>query len=121
VRLTSPDILSGERNTAMLPSGAVHDQLRFAIAHRRLIAVSYGGRLRVAEPHDYGVKNGSRKLLVYQIQEDGGGQEKAVTGWRLLEVSRIDACVVSDATFAGSRGTSGQRHHTWDELFARVE
>ena len=43
----------------MVELGAFDRQLRFAIAHRRLIEVRYGGRLRVAEPHDYGLKNGA--------------------------------------------------------------
>ncbi|HEV8394263.1 MAG TPA: hypothetical protein VGQ37_08310 [Vicinamibacterales bacterium] len=41
----------------MEPVGPFDRQLRFAIAHKRLIEVRYDGRLRVAEPHDYGVKN----------------------------------------------------------------
>jgi hypothetical protein len=53
-------------------SGSLDRQLRFAIAHTRLIEVRYGGRLRVAEPHDYGIMNGSPKVLVYQLRASGG-------------------------------------------------
>ncbi len=105
---------------AINSSRSVDKQLRFAIAQKRLIQVSYGGRLRIAEPYDYGIKNGSPKLLVYQVGEAGSGQKKGVKGWRLLEVSRIDACIVSEDTFPGSRGESSRGHLTWDELFVRV-
>jgi hypothetical protein len=101
-------------------SDSLDTQVRFAIVHKRLIEVSYAGRPRIAEPHDYGIKNGSPKLLIYQIRETGGGQKRTVHGWRLLEVSRIEACVVSEDTFPGSRGESSERHITCDELFARV-
>ena len=94
-------------------------QLRFAIARKRLIELQYDGRLRVVEPHDYGVKNGSPKILVYQLRASGP-QSTRTRGWRMLDVAKISVCAVSDATFSGSRADAAQRHFTWDELFARV-
>ena len=96
------------------------EQLRFAIAHRRLIQVSYNGRMRVVEPHDYGILNGSTTLLVYQLREAGAMPRAKATGWRLFEVSTISACALLEERFPGSRGQSDQQHMTWDELFARV-
>ena len=95
-------------------------QLRFAIEHKRLIEVQYHGRLRVAEPHDYGVKNGSPKVLVYQLRVTGGAEGARARGWRLLDVGEIALCAVSDSTFAGSRADPSQQHFTWDEIYARV-
>src|SRR5712691_13164904 len=96
----------------------VDERLRFAIAHKRLIEVSYKGRLRIAEPHDFGIKNGSPKLLIYQIQSAGSGPKQRESGWRLLDVAKIDACIVSEDTFPGSRVEASRRHMVWDELFA---
>jgi hypothetical protein len=79
--------------------------------------MSYKGRLRRAEPHDYGIKRGSTMLLIYQVHDQG---REGVKGWRLLDVAKIEACTVSKSTFPGSRGESSQRHIVWDELFARV-
>src|SRR5439155_6202844 len=45
-------------------SRSVDGQLRFAIANKRLIQFRYHGDRRVAEPHDYGIQNGTPKLLV---------------------------------------------------------
>jgi hypothetical protein len=104
----------------MADGSPVDQQLRFAIAHKRLVEVRYDGRLRLAEPHDYGVKNGSPKVLVYQLKDRGASHGPKATGWRLLDVSKIALCAVSDSTFAGSRGDSSRQHHTWDELYARV-
>ena len=99
---------------------SLDEQLRFAIAQRRLIQVSYGGHLRVLEPHDYGIKNGVVMLLGYQVR--GGSASRAdVLGWRLLKVEKIDACMLWEATFAGGRSDDSQGHMEWDELFARVE
>lgn len=112
-------------------------QLRRAIAERRLVQLRYGGKLRVAEPHDYGVQGGSVKLLIYQLRaadNDGGAvggspsngapsngaRSNGVRGWRMLEVPKIAECVVLDETFPGSRGDAHQRHHAWDEVYARV-
>jgi hypothetical protein len=100
--------------------GALDRQLRFAIAHKRLIEVRYGGRRRLAEPHDYGMKNGSPKLLIYQLRSGGAAPGADARGWRLLDVGKISICAVSESTFAGSRADSSQQHFVWDEVFARV-
>ena len=93
-------------------------QLRFAIAQKRLLQLGYKGKQRLVEPHDYGIKNGVVRIMVYQLN-DGSGQPAA--GWRLLDTAGISACKVREATFAGGRGDSSQQHMEWDELFARVE
>jgi hypothetical protein len=99
---------------------SIDGQLRFAIANKRLIELSYGGRLRVAEPHDYGVHKGTTRLLIYQRRESGATQAKGRVGWRLLDVSKIEGCVVLDDTFPGSRGGPHQHHHVWDVVYARL-
>ena len=96
-------------------------KLRFAIAHKRLLGVDYGGRLRIAEPHDFGAMNGTAKVLVYQLHVDGATAGARAHGWRLLDVAKIASCNVLDETFAGSRGASHEQHMRWDAVFARVE
>lgn len=98
---------------------SLDESLRFAIANKRLVQLGYHGRLRIAEPHDYGIQNGKTMLLVYQLA-DSGGRAKAATGWRMLEVSQIETLTVLEPTFPGSRGQSHQAHYTWDTLYARV-
>ena len=99
---------------------SVDQQLRFAIAHKRLIELAYKGSARLVEPHDYGVQNGKAQLLVYQRGAMRSAPGKSVIGWRLFEVLLIERCVVMDETFKGSRGTSDQEHYEWDVLYARV-
>jgi hypothetical protein len=98
----------------------VNDQLQSAIENKRLIKVRYHGSLRVAEPHDYGVHNGVEKLLVYQLRGTVRSPQRSTTGWRLLEVSKIEACVVLDETFPGSRGQQHRNHLKWEIVYARV-
>lgn len=100
-----------------LPMGqhsSLDEQLRFAIANRRLIQLAYQGSTRIVEPHDYGIKNGKEKVLVYQKRGGSGA------GWRELDIDKIDACLVLAETFPGSRGASHQNHKEWDVLYARV-
>lgn len=94
---------------------------RFAIAHKRLVRITYDGAVRIGEPHDYGIRHGTPKLLFYQLRRarDNYHWEEA-TGWRLLEVSKFDACTVTEETFPGSRGPLHRQHLAWDEPFARV-
>ena len=102
----------------MTARAALDERLRFAIAHRRLIQLSYGGHLRVMEPHDYGLKNGAVMLLGYQVR-GGSASQGGATGWRLLKVEKNAAGLVWETTFAGGRADA-QGHMDWDDLFARV-
>lgn len=100
---------------------SIDEQLRVAIAHKRLIELRYHDRLRVAEPHDYGIKNGRPRLLAYQLRASSkGDRKKPATGWRLLDVEKIAACTVLNDRFPGSRGQDSQSRMTWGRLFARV-
>ena len=95
-------------------------QLRFAIANKRLIQFTYDGAVRVAEPHDYGLRDGTTKVLAYQ-REKAGRRDHDVRGWRWLETPKIEECLVLERTFSGSREASDQQHHHWDVLYARVD
>jgi hypothetical protein len=98
---------------------SLDEQLRFAIAQKRLLQLSYQGRPRIAEPHDYGVQNGVPRLLIYQRYKMGGSGKDARV-WRLLDTAKISNCVVLEESFSGTRAESTQRHHVWDVLYARV-
>ena len=109
-----------KKNILTFPSrpNAIDAQLKSAIASKRLIRLTYNNQEpRVAEPHDYGMRNGIDLLLVYQRKKAG----HYLTGWRSLEVSKIENLVVLDDTFRGTRGRPHQEHTLWDALYARVE
>ena len=111
------------KNVLSFPPSREHtldSQLRFAIAHKRLIQFSYESAERIAEPHDYGVRDGAPKLLAYQ-REKAGQRDERVRGWRWLEISKIEQCIVLEDSFRGRRETAGQQHHRWDMLYARVD
>jgi hypothetical protein len=96
----------------------IDQPLRTAISQRRQIRFWYGGQERIAEPHDYGVQNGTVRLLAYQV----GGQSKSgrLPAWRLIDVLRMTRLEVLDRTFAGNRPTPTGNHHKWDQLWMRV-
>jgi len=99
---------------------SIDEQLRDAIARRRLIRLRYSDTVRVVEPHDYGIKKGNAMLLAYQLRTSGR-PEKSAVGWRLFDVAKIAECLVLEDSFKGSRGAADQQHHPWDTLYARVE
>jgi hypothetical protein len=112
-----------KKNVLSFPAPREHtvdSQLRFAIANRRLIRFSYESAVRVAEPHDYGVHEGTPKLLAFQWQK-AGRKDQHVRGWRLLDIAKIQDCIVLEDSFAGTREAAGQHHHHWDVLYARVD
>jgi hypothetical protein len=103
---------------AILPLDTLDARIRRAIAGKRLLEIRYKGAVRLAEPHDYGVIDGTERLLVFQLRGPDSGN--GAVGWRLLDVARIESCAVTDQTFAGSRGQSHQQHYQWETLYARV-
>lgn len=96
-------------------------RVRFAITHKRLIAVVYHGSARVAEPHDYGVQGGIERVFVYQLRALAPSGTQGGAGWRLLTASEIEDCEVLEQTFPGSRGRSHHKHLKWDVVYARVD
>ena len=91
--------------------------LRSAIEQKRLIRLVYRGKPRIVEPHDYGVHNGSVKLLGYQV---GGSSGSPLPNWRWMEVNSMADIHLLDRTFPGGRLTPSGKHHRWDQLFMRV-
>jgi hypothetical protein len=100
----------------VLPS--VDTLLRTAIKQRRLLRLQYRNKLRIVEPHDYGVHNGIVKLLAYQIEGVSNGP---LPNWRWMEADHIADVELLDRTFPGGRRTKSGKHHQWDELFIRVK
>jgi hypothetical protein len=79
---------------------AIDKAIRDAIAAVRVTKLSYLGKERIVEPHDYGIQNGSVKLLAYQI---GGESSGKLPNWRWLEVDRVSDIILLDRTFRGGR------------------
>lgn len=62
-----------------MPGSRVDELLRTAIQQKRLLQVTYQGKPRIIEPHDYGVHNGTVKLLGYQLS---GASRGPLPNWR---------------------------------------
>ena len=99
------------------PSPDVDATIRAAIGQKRLLKLTYLGKPRIIEPHDYGIHKGSVKLLAYQV---AGASRNPLPNWRWLDASLIIDVEMLDRTFAGGRPQESGKHHQWDELFLRV-
>jgi hypothetical protein len=91
--------------------------IRTAIQEKRLVKVTYLGKVRIIEAHDYGVHKGTVKLLSYQI---AGASSGPLPNWRWMEVDAITEIDLLDRTFRGGRPSPSGKHHCWDELYLRV-
>jgi hypothetical protein len=109
-----------KRPKTVKPADSIDEQLRFAITRKRLVQLTYGGYVRVLEPHDYGVQKGTPRLLAYQIRGGSAHARGGKYGWKLLTISKIEACAILEENFPGSRVRSTQEHLVWDQVFARV-
>lgn len=79
--------------------------------------VTYLGKSRIVEPHDYGVHKGTVKLLSYQV---AGASSGPLPNWRWMEVDAITEIDLLDGSFRGGRPSASGKHHRWDELYLRV-
>ena len=94
--------------------------IRNAIASKDLIEFTYHGYQRLAEPHVYGIKDGKRQILVYQI----GGLTSAgsIPDWRRVSLDETSGLrVVKGETFAGQRKNKSSDYDDWDIIIAAVK
>jgi len=100
------------RNAPAKAPPEVNPRLLEAVQQNRLVQLKYDGRLRVVEPHDYGVRKGAALLLAFQREEP--------QGWRTFNVAKISELTLLEQTFAGGRPAPSGQHVTWDELYGRA-
>jgi hypothetical protein len=94
----------------------VDRKMRAAISQKRLLQFMYDDKLRIVEPHDYGIHGGGAKLFCYQVRGQSSG---ALPNWRLFFVSKISDLDLTGETFPGTRPVAG-KHLEWKILFASV-
>jgi hypothetical protein len=104
--------------TAVEPGGETERALCAAIAGRHLVRFVLSGRERIAEPHDYGVIDGRRRLFFFQV--GGASRSGRPLGWRWAELAQIAALQILEQRFAGSRPAPSGRHQRWDRIIASV-
>jgi hypothetical protein len=100
------------------PAPRIDELLREAIEQKRLIRFTYKGKLRIVEPHDYGIHEGSVKLFGYQV---AGVSSEPLPNWRWALVTSISDLNLLNRTFPGRRTTVSGKHHRWDQIFIRVK
>jgi predicted DNA-binding transcriptional regulator YafY len=98
---------------------AVHQLILTAIHERRLLRFTYLDKIRIVEPHDYGMQKETVNLFAYQIA--GESSSRGLPDWRKFAVPRISGLELLEKLFPGSRAVPAQKHQEWDMLFARVD
>jgi hypothetical protein len=83
-----------------------------------MIRLVYHEKLRIVEPHDLGLLNGSVQLLAWQVD---GSSSRPLPNWILMKVDEITDLHILLETFAGGRPTDSGQHVKWTRLFIRVK
>src|SRR5579864_276926 len=96
-----------------------HKLILTAIHERRLLRFSYHDKIRIVEPHDYGIQKGIVSLFTYQTA--GESSSSHLPDWRKFAVRTMSSLELLNEAFPGSRSVPAQRHQAWDVLFARVD
>ena len=98
---------------------AVHELILAAIHQKRLLRFFYHGKIRIAEPQDYGLQKNAVHLFTYQVA--GESSSGALPDWRKFAVKNMSKLELLSKGFSGGREVPSQKHQEWDMLFARVE
>jgi hypothetical protein len=93
--------------------------IRTAIAKKQLVEFVYRGYPRVAEPHVYGIKDGKRQLLVYQV--GGLASSGKIEAWHRINLEEISGFKVAESQFAVRRNDRTSDYNDWDTVIAAVE
>jgi hypothetical protein len=93
--------------------------VRNAILNRDIIEFTYHGYLRIAEPHVYGIKNGKRQILVYQV--GGLTSSGKLPDWRRVNLDDISGFRVSRGQKFVPRDTRPPDQDDWDVVIAAVK
>jgi hypothetical protein len=88
----------------------------------RRVDISRNSVLRIlaktAIQFDYGVHNGTVKLLTYQVP---GERSQKLPNWRWMETVLISIFNCSANLFRAACPGITSKHHKWDKLFIRVK
>ena len=76
---------------------AVHECILTAIHERRLLRFTYLDKIRIVEPHDYGIQKGIVNLFAYQIA--GQSSSSRLPDWRKFAVPRISSLELLEKVF----------------------
>lgn len=90
-----------------------------AITEKKLIEFHYQGKPRIAEPHIYGITNGIRQLLGYQV--NGYSSRGNLPDWRRFDLHEIVGLRVIEELFPGRRPCPSGRHSHFDRRIATVD
>lgn len=112
------DLLHMQHRTPDGVDPETHQRILMAIHHKRLLSFQFDGKMRTAEPHDYGIQNSKVRLLVFQI---AGSSSGPLPNWRWIEILRMSHLEVLAQTFDGNRIVPTANHFKWDVVFARVD
>ncbi len=96
-----------------------HDLLVRAIEERLLIQFTYGGHVRVCEPHAYGVGSEGTAIL-HTFQTAGSSGSKPPPGWRTFTVSGITDMVLTRRRFARVRAGFNEERPRLDPAWAEI-
>ena len=83
-----------------------------------MIQLIYHSKIRILEPHDHGILNGSVQMLGYQLR---GASSRRLPNWILIKTDEITTLTLLEQTFRGGRPTDSGNHIKWDKLFIRVK
>ncbi len=90
-----------------------------AIKEKKVLSFTYSGHTRIVEPHVYGINEGARQLLGYQIR--GSSSSGTIPEWRRFKISAMRNLQILNEFFPGRRNYPSSKPSHWDQMILVVE
>ncbi|MCK9201999.1 MAG: hypothetical protein M0P59_13530 [Gallionella sp.] len=91
-----------------------------AIKEKKVLSFTYSGHARIVEPHVYGINEGARQLLGFQIR-GGSSSGGALPEWRRFKISAMQNLQILNESFPSRRDYPSGKHSHWDRQILVVE
>jgi hypothetical protein len=95
------------------------EQIRQAIAERRVVGFRYNGQRRMGELHLYGKSKGQPTVLLYMT--GGSFMGGPYPTWRRCDISAITRFGLLTVTFSQPRLNPNDSFSEWDEIWEMVK
>ena len=99
----------------------MNETIRDAIGNKKVLQFTYDDKLRIVEPHVFGISKkecGSDLLRAYQVM--GGSNSDNDLGWRLFSIDKIVDLNILEKTFDTARVYYNPNDSAMQEIYINI-
>ena len=92
-----------------------------SIMEKRLIRFNYEGKIRIVQPHAYGIHKETNNEVLRAYQVGGYSTSGNIPGWRLYVVSKISNIEITDVIFENPAPKYRKNDSEMSRIFCQID